>query len=600
MNTKMKKFYFPIIFAIGFIPMIVREHIYSTSYADFPWFPTASQYNTDFFLYYKMAAIIVTGIIMSVILIYQLYHSKHRNKYIGYEWICMLIYSLMVIFSTLFSIYKKASIAGEYEVFEPVWVLLAYVMMCLYCYFFVDTSDSVRFIFRFSAIGYTMITLIGFFQFFGLDLFRSTFGKMLITPISQWNALDTLEFTFAPGTSYATLYNTNFLPLYYGIGIPLITLLIISVKEIRTKIALILLDIISMITLIGSNSKTGFAVMIFIILLALVVMWKSIVRKKCVVFALVVSAIVFISLFITRYGDVKDFLKLYTSGLDYMQQEYLLNNIETNDADVALYFKDGCIHVDYENQAGEFVLHVTDEKGNRLDTYPDKDNPILQRVDSDICGDMVIAPIYLDNEQTILAMQAAIEGNVYYFTKDVLDHTYYMYNFLGKYEKVSYVKRSTLFKRGMFSGRGAIWNNVLPKLKSCLLFGTGPNTFAVAFPNSDYAYKTYENTLGIYDVKAHCYYLQIWLEEGLIALISLLVFYGIYFIKSMKLYWHKKNYDYNSIIGVSIMLGTLAYLMVAMFNDSTVNTAPVFWCMLGIGMAINKINTVKNERDKKI
>lgn len=598
MNIRMKKFYFPIIFAMGFVPMIVRMHIYSTSYADFPWFPDGSKYNTDFFLYYKMIAIILTGIIMSIILIYQLYNSKQRNKQIGYEWICMLIYCLMVIFSTLFSIYKKASIAGEYEVFEPVWVLLAYVVMCFYCYYFVDNSDSIRFILRFSGIGYTIITLIGFFQFFKLDLFRSPLGKMLITPISQWNAFETLEFTFAPGTSYATLYNTNYLPLYYGIGIPIITLLIISAKEIRTKIVLILLDIISIITLIGSNSKTGFAVILLIFLFALIIMWKSIFKKKGVVFALFVSVIAFIGLFVARYGNIKDLLKLYTSGLDYMQQEYLLDNIETNDNDVALYFKNGCIHVDYENQFGEFVLHVTDENGDSLTTYPDADNPILQHVDSDICGDMVIAPLYLDNEQTILAMQVAIEKNVYYFTKDVLDHTYYMYNFVGKYEKVSYVERSTWLKRGMFSGRAAIWNKIFPRLKSCLLFGAGPNTFIVAYPNSDYVYKTYENTLGIYDVKAHCYYLQMWLEEGLIALISFLIFYGIYFVRSMKLYWHKNDYDFNSIIGISIMLGTLAYLMVAMFNDSTVNTAPVFWCMLGIGMAVNKLNTIKKEKDK--
>ena len=50
------------------------------------------------------------------------------------------------------------------------------------------------------------------------------------------------------------------------------------------------------------------------------------------------------------------------------------------------------------------------------------------------------------------------------------------------------------------------------------------------------------------------------------------------------------------MVGLGIMLGTFDYMIIAVANDSNVNTAPVFWVLLGSGMAINRMLI---ENDKK-
>lgn len=44
-----------------------------------------------------------------------------------------------------------------------------------------------------------------------------------------------------------------------------------------------------------------------------------------------------------------------------------------------------------------------------------------------------------------------------------------------------------------------------------------------------------------------------------------------------------------SIVGQGIYLGTFCYMICAVTNDSNVNTAPVFWVLLGMGIAINQL-----------
>ena len=38
------------------------------------------------------------------------------------------------------------------------------------------------------------------------------------------------------------------------------------------------------------------------------------------------------------------------------------------------------------------------------------------------------------------------------------------------------------------------------------------------------------------------------------------------------------------------MLGVIGYLIAGISNDSCVTIAPIFWVLLGIGFAVNRIN----------
>lgn len=592
MNKENRWILFPIIFSLGFIPMIVHRHSYNTSYVKYAWFPDTVGTQADFFLYDKMIAIILIGVIMLGIILYQFHANKKDFRNIGSEWIFMGIYVAFVLFSALFSVDKVATFKGEYEVFEPIWVLFAYVIMCFYSYFYVNNETAVKFILVTASIGYLIITLIGFFQYCKFDLFRTTFGKMLITSPSYWSHLDQLSFTFDLGSSYATLYNTNYLPFYYGIGIPIITLLIFGVRKFYQKLLLIVLDILSVITLIGSNSKTGLVTLGITMMLALVLTWKKWSRHIYIPIAMIILFGIVLFTVSERYGGIGKLISLYTTGLSELNQEHLLDTIETTDTDVVIYFSDGKeVHLDYENVEGLFYVHAKDENGNDISIRTNEEDPLYTDIGDESYGNMTVAPVYLDDEQTILAMQVTTDGQRFIFTKDYGDHTYYFYNYINKYEKLAPIERSQLLSRGIFSGRGSIWNQIIPKLKHCILLGTGANTFSSVYPNNDYVMKNYDSTRGIFDVKAHSYYFQVLLEEGFVAFFSLMIFYLIYFIRSLKLYFGRMQYDLLSWIGLAAFLGTVNYMLVALANDSTVNTAPVYWTMLGIGMAVNKIIT---------
>ena len=44
--------------------------------------------------------------------------------------------------------------------------------------------------------------------------------------------------------------------------------------------------------------------------------------------------------------------------------------------------------------------------------------------------------------------------------------------------------------------------------------------------------------------------------------------------------------------GVSIFIGTIAYLITGISNDSTITVAPIYWVLIGIGIALNyRLNT---------
>ena len=92
-----------------------------------------------------------------------------------------------------------------------------------------------------------------------------------------------------------------------------------------------------------------------------------------------------------------------------------------------------------------------------------------------------------------------------------------------------------------------------------------------------------------YDVKAHCWYLQQWVETGLLGTLALIGFLLWYIIRSVRIYRRVDLHEHLSWVGVGLFAAVLVYVIAAVVNDSNVCTAPVFWGMLGLGMAVNRM-----------
>ena len=80
------------------------------------------------------------------------------------------------------------------------------------------------------------------------------------------------------------------------------------------------------------------------------------------------------------------------------------------------------------------------------------------------------------------------------------------------------------------------------------------------------------------------------INYGIIAFLGFMAIMLIYIIDSIKLYAMKKQYEAPQMLGAITSLGVVGYLFAGMFNDSVVSVAPVFWIVLGVGVALNFIN----------
>lgn len=229
-NTlKANKILIPIILLIGFIPIIVHSFVYDTNLAQFDWYPESAAKQTDFFFAWKMIAIILVGVVMLAILLIRYLNKKEFAFENSFYF--LMVYALFVAMSALFSSHKYWVAHGTYELFEPVWVIFVYMILCYYVYNYVQEEKQIEVILRWSGIGIAIVTLIGFFQVFGLDYFKTSLGKHLMTDTSWWNQLDKISFNFADKTAYTTLYNPNFLSFYFGMLIPLLVCLFIGAKK---------------------------------------------------------------------------------------------------------------------------------------------------------------------------------------------------------------------------------------------------------------------------------------------------------------------------------------------------------------------------------
>jgi hypothetical protein len=140
------------------------------------------------------------------------------------------------------------------------------------------------------------------------------------------------------------------------------------------------------------------------------------------------------------------------------------------------------------------------------------------------------------------------------------------------------------------SSRGYIWSRSIPMLKDTILIGHGPDSYAMVFPQNDYVGKmnAFNNETMIVD-KPHNMYIQIGINTGLVSLIALIVLCLMYFIDSMKLYFKRDIVTFLDHIGIGSVVGMVSYLGAGFFNDQVISVAPLFYVLIGIGIAVNDI-----------
>lgn len=603
-----KRYLIPSILMVGFVPLIMRMHIYNTHLSRYDWFP-ASDGATDIFLQYKQWAVVVLACICLLILLVRVkyyYEDLPLEKFM----ISAGIYGIMVLLSAIFGKSPLFAFAGSYDMFESALAILSFLVICYYTYVSVVSLDHLLYFLRGSEYFVLVELLIAFFQSQGKDFFLTGLGKRLILPSAYWGQFDNVQSVSAANDAYGTIFNPDYFSMYLGVLIPIFIALILCEQAVWRKAfnaGLCVLGIFVMFKAAASGG-VGIAGAVFIVLLAV-----SSGRKKpfFIVLGILAACIIGGICVLVINHPIRDRVSsLIGNDGVHVDDVMPLKEVRTGQDYAVISFKDGReLHLSYtvDNETGVVDFSLTDGEGTSLGLQISDEEAQIY-----VFSDPQWKDCYVGRYGNPAAGQAYY---VYLFMNDRILPFQYVANrgYLYMNPAMRTVElpenpqpeMAKVFSDGLFSGRGFIYNHCVPLLKHFIFIGAGANNFVLAYPQGDYLRRLFGGqNAAVYDVKPHSAYLQQWMEEGLIGLFALIVFFGWYLYESARIYrkafWvlstetgaSKEEAEKQKKLvrmGIGLFAGVLSYLIVVLVNDSTICTAPVFWTLAGAALAVNSL-----------
>lgn len=266
--------------------------------------------------------------------------------------------------------------------------------------------------------------------------------------------------------------------------------------------------------------------------------------------------------------------------------EHPLQNVELQTDRVAITYDDEVYYFTADTTVGEDgtltygAIHVFDKNNTELPVY------LNEATAKYMVSDVRLSNIAFYPNNSSQTFVVEIDGNDWNFRADPQGYQYY-----NCYARIAPIEEAetAIFdgKEELASKRGFIWARTIPLLKKYILLGSGADTFSIAFPQHDYV-NFYNYGYGKQLIsKPHCWYLQIGVQTGVVSLLAVLAFYAIYFVQSIRLYSKKIEDSYLAQVGIAIFVGTIAYMVAGVTNDSSITVAPVFWGVIGLGVTVN-------------
>lgn len=577
------------IFILSIFLFLIRVKVYSSIYNDFDWY-TQGDTLVDLCAYFRMQAFLTVTALSSVQIIYELLCTG--AKYIKTRaYIPMLIYAAFVLLAFLLSDYKQVAKIGYIERFEGTFVHIAYMLILFYAMNSLRTEKAAKAIFFAFAISCALLSFWGIAQTIGIDV--NNLPDWLIVPpdligkasVSSTKAQNIVKLFFS---------NRNYSSYFLAMPIPLFAMLCIGEGRRTAKIMLAALVGLLFFSLYGSDSLGGMfaAAVVFIFALALFGF------KRIKGWAKSIALIAVFVIIATAAGMPKIIGQLKTvegldTGFGIIKTAYA---DEPAEPQALLPSK-----IDYVKTEGTNIIYSFDGEAVTIETEDTRIKSVTKADGNELSA----------NNEYFTSETVFDEANQIDFLYIYTEHARWDYiTFSGEIYFVSpggsSVKLGEVpslgFKNseGFGTNRGYIWSRTLPLIKDTILVGHGADTYTLYFPHHDYAGKynnnMFNNTLNILVDKPHNIYLGIAVNIGVLGLISLLTLYGIYIVKSFKLYRKAEYSSYLEFLGAGILLAVIGYLAGGLTNDSTVQITPVFYVILGLGFAVNSMVEERTNR----
>lgn len=601
--------FFPAVVALAIIPTIMYVTLVSSQLVDtyryFRGTETGDGYLfLDIYSQGKAFAVVVIAIIMMALaLLCCMYLFRRVEKrslvFVGLS----VVYVLMTLISALCSEYREIALWGQFDRAEGFFTTACYFVIFLFTMYSFKTTKNFRYVVfaLFFCVGVN--TILGIFQFTGNNLESKDWFFNLILDRKYADAIS-IDPTRTSRSLLGALYNYNYVGSFTGLVIPLFSTMAIFDKKILHKVFYIIFDMMALFMLMGSTVRSGVVAVVAAVVVGIFLFFRLILKRWKIAAASLGAAVLlvvggnlitegaFFRRVSTLLGDMIQVVAPAEERIDLFDTLPVREILHNKDGSVTLVTQGDEMNISFSEAENRYVF--TDKDGSEINvsensglitTADERYNRISFEVysESDSLADGSVMYMWFDdNARSVLTFGLFGGKNIHLVDNKIAD----------RIEPVNAEHIGFEGKELVGSSRGYIWSRTIPLLKNCILIGYGADTFAYVFPQQDFLAKYYSYAEGFYITvdKPHNLYLQIFISNGLVALIAFLGICLFYLIDCVRLYALKKEYRIEQIYGAAVMLAIVGYLTAGMFNDSVVSVAPMFWILLGVGCALNTIN----------
>ena len=560
----------PVLLVIAVLPWIVHLAVYSCGYAGYEWY-SSNDVIADFYCYYKSYFLDIIAIFAGIVMIFRMCIYREKTKSMkGY--LPLGIYCVFVIISTVFSVNVRASLQGNFESFESCLVLLSYVIMSVYAYQIMEYEKDYRIIWT-AVLGISIFFLIiGTIQVFCHDLMQFGPIQRLLMSKEEFELYGgEIENTFTGNNVYLTLYNPNYAGIVLSMLFAVVFVMLVTETRKKQKIMYGTLSLLLLILIWFTYSRASLLAVALILVLTAFFQWKSGKRKITgrkilyIILGMAFLVVLFVSLdagqgfkYLSRMTDknVREPLESMTTDEEGIHICYDKNSYLIWTKDRKVYCKNETAGTTESAKEGEELLLPMEKDAKAM--YLEESQPEIL--------------LYIA-DTTLIFIQ---EENCYYYKTES-----------GKISSMYPVEAADFHGlEYLGSARGYIWSRTLPLLDQYLFIGSGPDTFAEVFPQNDYEGKiVYSDRPDMVIEKAHNDYLTKWVQTGMLSLICILTFYIHFIRKGSSIYFGQNMTDMRFRIGFGCYLACISYMLENFFNDSTLQTSPLFWVFAGIALS---------------
>ena len=560
----------PVILVLCVLPFVVYLAEYDTGFSQHSW---NSDYSIvqDFYTCYRRTIFLLVTAFTVVILEFRLGLYREKTKPVRL-FVPLVVYSIFVALSAMFSKNQKASWLGGTVSFEGAFVLIGYCVMAFYTYQILESEYDYSSVMHAILVMFALISVPGWFQVFGHDLLNNEWVQRLVMPDNLFAEYGgQIEDLFTGNHVFLTLYNPNFAAIFLIMFSAVFAVFFISADNKKERILYGIFLVDAWILCWFTYTRAAIVALVVIAIAFFGMRHKNTGTEKKAVFLMAGAAVIlFAVLFLAdALGDGR-----YLSRILDQKKDDRLESIVTSQEGVTITYDGRPYLFAVENGS----VKVQDAQGNEIELEETADGDFITPF-SDSC---YVNAVQLDAKEELVFL---LDGYTLEFSK--LAAGYYYETEWGKADELAEIPHANFHGiEYLGSGRLYIWSRILPMLKHDILKGSGPDTFAEVFPQNDYVGKMiYAESTGRIMERAHNDFLAHWVQTGLLSPLALLVFYVLFFRKTIPYYRNCEFTGVKNKLGFGGFLGCVGYLVCCMFSDSTLYTTPAFYVFLGIALA---------------